>query len=373
MNQNSFSEDSKWKFALKNSNVGVWDWDATTNEVFYSAESKYLIGYSDNDALNTAEEWNKRVHPEDRDIYYKTFKEHLEGKLDTYKNEHRILCKDGNYKWILDCGKVVSRDANGKPLRVIGTHTDISERKKSEEQLKQNLSLISSQNKRLHNFTHIVSHNLRTHIGNFDNILRFYDEAESTEEKEEMVEHLKTISHALTETIKDLTEIISIKSKTAIEELNVPLNIKSCVDRVLESLELEITNNNVIIETNISNDITLIGNLSYVESIFHNLISNSIKYKNNHIQPKITINASQNEDDIRISILDNGIGIDMSKYKHQLFEMYQTFHGTRREDSKGVGLYLVKNQVEVLNGHIAVESELGRGSTFTITFQKKKA
>jgi PAS domain S-box-containing protein len=368
MTQNIFSEDTKWEFALKNSKVGVWDWDTTTNLVFYSTESKSLIGLTDQDTITTAEEWDNKVHPDDRAAYYQNFKEHLKGASESYRNEHRVLCKDGTYKWILYRGKVVSKDANGNPLRIIGTHTDISERKKTEEQLKQNLSLISSQNKRLHNFTHIVSHNLRTHIGNFDNILKFYDEAESPEEKEEMVTHLKTISHALTETIKDLSEIISIKSKTEIEQLNAPLNLKNCLDRVLESLELEISNNNVFVETNVEDTITLIGNTSYVESIFHNLISNSIKYKKTNIQSRVSIDAVQTKNEIIISISDNGIGIDMDKYKHQLFEMYQTFHGTKREDSKGVGLYLVKNQIEVLNGKIEVDSELGVGTTFTITF-----
>ena len=157
---------------------------------------------------NTALEWNQRVHPDDLESYFNDFNLHLKGQLDSYRNEHRILCKDGNYKWILDKGKVVEWDMDKRPTRIIGTHTDITYRKKNEEQSEKYLQLITSQNKRLHNFTHIVSHNLKTHIGNFKNILEFYKESNSEEEKEELMTHLNTISEALTSTIVDLDDII---------------------------------------------------------------------------------------------------------------------------------------------------------------------
>lgn len=370
MNDNFITDEIKWKFALKNSNLGMWDWNAKTKQVFYSKESKKILGFDENETMNTEEQWNERVHPEDRELYFKNFQDHAEGKTDFYKNEHRILCKDGNYKWILDCGKIVQKDKDGNPLRIIGTHKDISERKIYEEKLRQSLTLISSQNKRLHNFTHIVSHNLRTHIGNFDSILHLYDDAESKDEKEEMLTHLKSISNSLTETIKDLSEIISIKSKSAIEELNIPINLRDCIEKVIESLELEVQSNEANIQIQVPNDIFIIGNLSYLESILHNLISNGIKYKQKDSEPQITIKAYNSSDCTEITITDNGIGIDLNKYEDQLFGMYQTFHGTKRDDSKGVGLYLVKNQVEALNGTINIESTLGTGTTFTLSFKK---
>ena len=187
---NSSIEEEKHKIALEISNVGLWDWDITTNKVFYSKESKQIIGYAEDELKTSSEFWDNKVHPEDKEAYFSNFKSHLKGEIDVYENEYRIKCKNGNYKWILDKGKVIEKDANGKPSRIIGTHTDITSLKKNEGQLNKNLQIITNQNKRLYSFTHIVSHNLKTHIGNLKNILEFYDEAKTENEKEELIKKM---------------------------------------------------------------------------------------------------------------------------------------------------------------------------------------
>jgi PAS domain S-box-containing protein len=363
-------DELKWQIALENSDVGLWDWNAATKEVFYSSKSKQLIGYKDSEIKHSEVKWDKRVHPEDRASYFKDFYDHVNGFSQQYKNEHRVLCKNGTYKWILDRGKVVLRDKNNKPLRIIGTHADITQRKKNEELLQKNLELITTQNNRLHNFTHIVSHNLKTHIGNFKNILEFYDDAKTDHEKEDLVSHLKTISEALTNTIVDLNDIISIKSKSNINQLNENINIYSCANKVIKSLELASQQKDVSIHNAIREIDQLKTNVSYFESILHNLISNGIKYSDPNKKSKIILQTIHTSTDIKILISDNGIGIDLDKYKNQIFEMYQTFHGTNRDDSRGIGLYITKTQVEALGGQIELSSKLNEGSTFTLTFKK---
>ncbi|RYH74124.1 PAS domain S-box protein [Flavobacteriaceae bacterium 144Ye] len=361
------TDSYKWRFALENSNIGVWDWNAKTNEVFYSEESKQMIGYEDYEIGNTSDEWDKRVHPEDREAYYRDFNAHLRGELDIYINEHRIRCKDGSYTWILDRGKVVSKDNDGKPTRIIGTHSNITKRKEVEEALKINLDLITNQNDRLHNFTHIVSHNLRTHVGNFESILEFYDQASSENEKEDMVNHLKTISKSLTETITDLNSIISIKSKSDTKALNQRVNLRDVAKKVVESLVLDIKKHNVLIENLIPETIYLNTNVSYLNSVVHNLISNSIKYSSKTRQPLITLNCDVTINTIQLTVKDNGIGIDLNKHEDKIFQLYQTFHGTQREDSKGIGLYITKTQVEALGGTIEVDSTPNQGTCFKVT------
>lgn len=363
-------DELKWEFALENSNVGLWDWNAATNQVFYSKKTKELIGYKDSEINDTQVQWDKRVHPEDKDSYFKDYDAHINGTLNHYINEHRVLCKDGSYKWVLDRGKIVLRDKNNKPLRIIGTVSDISQRKKHEELLNNNLELITNQNKRLHNFTHIVSHNLKTHIGNFKNILEFYNEATSENEKEELVDHLKTISGALTDTIVDLNDIISIKSKTNIEQINEPINIYTCANKIIKSLEIEIQQKEISVHNAIREVDNIKTNVSYFESILYNLISNSIKYSHPDRKSKIILQTIHTNETIKILISDNGIGIDLEKYENHIFEMYQTFHGTNREDSRGIGLYITKTQVEALDGEIELSSKLNEGSTFTLIFKK---
>lgn len=367
---NSKLKDEKYKTALEISNVGLWDLDIISNKVFYSKESKQIIGYTDDELKNTAEAWNSKVHPEDKDIYYSGFKSHLKGEIDLYENEYRIRCKDGSYKWILDKGKVVERDNKGKPSRVIGTHTNITKLKNNETQLNKSLQLITSQNKRLYSFTHIVSHNLKTHIGNLKNILEFYDEASSETEKKELIGHLQSISESLTTTIEDLDDIVSIKSKVHTNQLNERVNLYDCSNKVIESLKIESSKRNVTIHNALRKDEVLLTNAAYLESVFYNLISNGIKYSDPNKSAQIIIQSIQSKDAVKILISDNGIGIDMSKFKDQVFEMYQTFHGTDRKDSRGIGLYITKTQVEALNGVILMESKLNEGTAFSITFKK---
>lgn len=130
------SSEERWKFALEGSNSGVWDWNLETNEVFFSTRWKTMLGFEENEIENNLSEWEKRVHPDDIEQVYEDIKRHLNEDSEIYQNEHRVLCKDGSYKWILDQGKVVEFKENGKPFRMIGTHLDLTERKKIEEKIR---------------------------------------------------------------------------------------------------------------------------------------------------------------------------------------------------------------------------------------------
>ena len=128
--------EERWKFALEGSGDGIWDWDASTNRVFFSRQWKSMLGYADDEIGNDLSEWESRLHPEDISAVKTEFQRHLDGETPLYSSEHRLLCKDGSYKWILDRGMVVTRDSTGKPLRAVGTHADITARKQSEKEYK---------------------------------------------------------------------------------------------------------------------------------------------------------------------------------------------------------------------------------------------
>jgi len=133
--------EQRWQFALEGARDGVWDWNLVTNELFFSRQWKAMLGYAEYEIVDALEEWDKRVHPDDKARAYADIEKHLKDETPYYQNEHRLLCKDGTYKWILDRGMVVARDAAGKPTRLIGTHTDITGRKQAEETIRE-LSLV---------------------------------------------------------------------------------------------------------------------------------------------------------------------------------------------------------------------------------------
>lgn len=131
-----FLAQERWKLALLGNRDGVWDWETATDEVYFSTRWKEMLGYNEDEVENDLKEWEKRLHPNDREKTFRDLNLHLENKTEFYENEHRLLCKDGTYRWILDRGKVISRDSDMKPLRVIGTHTDIHDRKEHEKELR---------------------------------------------------------------------------------------------------------------------------------------------------------------------------------------------------------------------------------------------
>jgi len=130
------ASEERWKFALDGAGHGVWDWNAVTNRVFFSRQWKAMLGYAEDEIGDSLDEWATRVHPDDRAACDVELEAHLTGRTPVYRNEHRVRCKDGRYRWVLDQGRVVEWTAAGKPLRVIGTHTDIDLRVRTEAALR---------------------------------------------------------------------------------------------------------------------------------------------------------------------------------------------------------------------------------------------
>ena len=141
-------EDSKfrWEFAVDGSGYGLWDWNTQTNEVFFSKRWKEMLGFKDEEIKGSLEEWKKKVHPDDLEQVFKDITDYLNGVKNFYRNEHRVKCKNGKYIWILDRGMIVERDLEGQPIRIIGTHKDISERRKHEKEMRQALTVFQNTN-----------------------------------------------------------------------------------------------------------------------------------------------------------------------------------------------------------------------------------
>lgn len=126
--------EERWQLAVRGTNDGIWDWNIKTNEVFFSTRWKEMLGYEDCEIANNLDEWSKRVHPDDLGWVTQVIQDHFDRKIPFYTSEHRVKCKDGSYKWILDRGQALW-DRAGNPVRMAGSHTDITERKLAEEEL----------------------------------------------------------------------------------------------------------------------------------------------------------------------------------------------------------------------------------------------
>ncbi len=356
--------DERYHFAVQASDRGVWDWDLITNKVYYSSESMKILELTESDLVAAPEEWDERVHPDDRVEYYGNINSHFENKIPFYETCHRVLCS-GKYKWILDRGKVIERDADGKPLRIVGTHTDISVQKEKEIELSKMLEIVNIQNNKLLNFAHIVSHNLRTHSGNIKSLLDLHKEALLSDT--DTLSNIQIVSDELFSTIENLNDLVSIYAE---KENNLQqLRVNDFTDKVLDVLHESLRSKKIQVLNYVPRDLKVFCIPAYLESIMLNLVTNAIKYSDPNKDPKIVFTTEANEDYVVLNVKDNGLGIDLEKYKDSIFGLYKTFH--RNNDARGVGLYLTKNQIENMGGKIDVESTLNMGSTFKIYFKKE--
>lgn len=241
--------------------------------------------------------------------------------------------------------------------------------KKTAEQEEIQKSLIeelSSQNNQLNDFSSIISHNLRAPAANITMIIETFDENAEKEEVKTVFDMLRKVSQNLNETLNHLLDILSLKTNKEI--CSEKLNFEEVINKTIENLQGEILQKEATITINCSEAPVLDYTKLYLESIFHNLISNALKYADPNRKPIITITTQKINNSISLAVEDNGLGIDLNKYGSKIFGMNKVFH--HHPDAKGIGLFMTKMQVERFGGKISVKSEVNIGTTFTIIFNQ---
>ena len=256
-------------------------------------------------------------------------------------------------------------------LLVSAAIRDISAQKSAERkiiQAKGKLEILtqhlSGQNKQLADFAHITSHNLRAPVSNLNALLYLYDISESEEDKKVLFEKFEVVISHLTSTLNTLIEALKTKKGSA-KELET-LDFKGILNKTNEMISGQIIKTNSIITSDFSKAPIIEYHKTYLESIFLNLVTNAIKYGSPDRNPVIHIETELVDEKIKLTIRDNGLGIDLIRHGHKLFGLNKTFH--RHPDAKGVGLYLTKIQIETLGGSIYATSEVNKGTVFTIIF-----
>ncbi|MCJ7467178.1 MAG: PAS domain S-box protein [Maribacter sp.] len=273
---------------------------------------------------------------------------------------------DGSHTTFLT-SKIPLKNENGEITGLVGISLDITGLKQKEEELRHLINMTSLQNKKLINFAHIVSHNLRSHTANFSMLLDFLMHEKDENEKVRIIKMLADASDNLLETLDNLNEVVAISTNVNLEKRRV--NLREKIRTVEQNLKGFIINNNARIINTISNDVFLHVVPAYIDSILMNFLTNAVKYHAPERNPLIKLSAKCEGNYIVLSIEDNGLGIDLEKHGDKIFGMYKTFHNNK--DARGIGLYITKNQIEAMNGKVTVQSKVNKGTTFNIYFNDK--
>lgn len=341
--------------------VGGWEITFPERKVIYTKEV-YSIKEIDEEAeISFAESINSYT-PESTEELKQLYRQALKDGQ-PFEVEAKLITAKNNEIWVKIKAQPI-KDDRGNIIALSGTLQDIDETKKKEILLQQSIEIINEQNTRLMNFTHIVSHNLRTHAANIKSTLNLYETEESEAERALILRMTRQAADSLNQTIADLSEIVATQS--ASQQLKSRLYFEDVFTSAKTALEKDIKASQAIIQADFSACEQMDYVPAYLESIFHNFLSNAIKYRRPDVQPEIKIVTCVENGKVAMTFSDNGLGIDLAKYKEKLFGMYKTFHS--HPDSTGVGLFLTKNQVESLGGNILVDSEVNVGTTFKILF-----
>ena len=306
------------------------------------------------------------THPDDLKLDLLLLNKLLQGKEDSYQIEKRYFHKEGSVVTAILSVSIVRNELEN-PLFFISQITDITEKRKSENDLKEILKLTKSQNERLKNFSHIVSHNLRSHSGNLSMLVSFLKE-ELKGEQAELVNMLDSASGQLAETINHLNEVTELQASENVKLK--PLKLKDFIKFTKNSLTALIKETGVRLIDDTEDGLIIHAIPAYLESILLNFTTNAIKYRSPDKDAYVRFSTKKSKNEVILYIKDNGLGIDLAKHGNKLFGMYNTFHD--HKDSRGIGLFITKNQIEAMGGQIRVISTVGKGTTFKISFPNEE-
>ena len=361
--QNKVTND-RLAIATKAAQIGIWDFDIVKNHLVWSDEMYPLYGIHKDDFEGVYDAWESTVHPEDKELAAEEVQMAIRGEKDL-NFEFRIIWSDGSIRYIRGMGEI-QRDEDGNALKMIGANWDNTEVRQSENRLKNLLSITTEQNDSLMNFAHIVSHNLRSHSSNLSMLTSFLDSEKEEQERERLIKMLLEASESLEETVAHLNEVVQVKTEAADKIKDI--NLGDTLEAVKKNLVLMLEEEGATCKLEVSKNIKIKAIPAYLDSIFLNLFTNAIKYRSRDRELMINVKASIHGDEVLVSFQDNGKGIDLNRHGSKIFGMYKTFH--KHKDSKGIGLFITKNQIEAMQGRIKVESAVDEGTIFHLTFKR---
>jgi len=355
MNSSEFSKNLELFFDMSPDLLCVAGYDGFFKRI-NPAVSK-LLEYSEEELFSRP--INEFVHPEDQ---YSTsqVREELRKNNPLLNFENRYITKSGEIIWL----SWTSMSIDSEKL-VFAIAKNISQKKKLEEDRNVLFAQLTKANKDLKQLSYSVSHDLRSPINNFIGILDLFAMSEIKKpETKELLEYLRLASESLKKTINDFGAVLN--KKESLNALKEDLNLGETLNAVVRSISSLITNSKTTFLIDFSAFENIKFNGAYLESIFLNLITNSIKYAKPKCSPIISIYTRNVGDVKQLVFTDNGQGFDMKKVENRLFGLGQKF--SDNIDSNGIGLFLVHNHVSNMGGRIKLVSEVNDGSTFIISF-----
>lgn len=349
--------EERWAFALEGSGDGVWDWDIVNGGILLSKRWKEMLGYEEHEIGNQVNEWLSRIHPDDLSAVTANVQANLDGKIASTSNEHRVQCKNGSFLWVLGRGMVVQRDEYGVALRMVGTSTDISERK--------NIDRMKSE------FISTVSHELRTPLTSIRGSLGLLEGGVLGNLPPKALDLIKIANKNSQRLVMLVNDILDMDKLVAgkMTILTDKINLLEIVETAIEANSAYAASYHVryVLAKMLRQTRTMVrADANRLMQVLTNLLSNAAKFSHSNGVVEIRIVAELNF--FRVEVEDRGDGIP-ENFRSQLFGAFsQAGSGnTRQQGGTGLGLNISKKLVEHMGGDMGYVSEVGKGTTFWFT------
>jgi PAS domain S-box-containing protein len=364
----------RWELALRGTNDGIWDWNLRTNEVFYSSRWKQMRGFADDEIGSRIQEWSNLIHDDDYNRVMNALADHLARKTPFFQEEYRVQRKDGSCMWVLDRRQALW-DENGHVLRVVGSESDITIRKQTEQELRKINEQLTLTNAELQRATRLkdeflanMSHELRTPLNAILGLSEGLQEdvfGEINPGQQKAIATIERSGRHLLELINDILDLSKIESgKLELQLALVP--IKNLVDSTLPFVRQQATQKNINFSVYLPHSLgKIFVDELRIRQVLINLLNNAIKFTHEGGNVSLFLNLDGN--DLVISVTDTGIGIapeDMNKLFQPFVQLDTKL--SRQYNGTGLGLSLVRRLVDLHHGTVEVTSELGKGSCFTV-------
>ena len=357
--------EERFDLAMRGANDGLWDWDMLTGTVYYSPRWKSMLGHAEDEIGNSLDEWSSRVHPDDLASALAAIDAHLAGRCDKFEVRFRFRHKDGHYLWMLSRGQALFDDS-GRPLRMVGTHTDISAQKQVEAELTTALGAAEAASRSKSEFLANMSHEIRTPMNGILGMLSLVLDTRLDDEQREYLGLARSSADALLRILNDILDF----SKIEAGRLDVSVEAFDLAELMRELVSIELPRcreRGLYLQLELAADLppSLHADPARVRQILVNLLGNAIKFTHTG---GITLSARREGRAIRIGVRDTGIGIPPDK-QPSVFDAFTQADGsiTRRYGGTGLGLTICNRLVNLMGGRMGLDSEPGHGSEFFFT------
>jgi PAS domain S-box-containing protein len=359
--------EERWQLALRGNNDGIWDHDLITNEHVLSNRCRQMLEY-DTDSLNSFEEWVKLIHLDDVERVMQQFEAHLNHQTPYYVAEYRVCCKNNEYKWVLSRGQALW-DTTGKAVRIVGSLTDISDRKKAEAKLQQALLNAETANRAKSEFLARMSNELRTPLNSIIGFTQVMQRDNCNQGQRRYLDIINSNGQHLLGLINDVLEMSKIEAgKVKLNETIFDLH--SVLDEIEESMaQLSNAKNlNLIFTRAPSVPQCITADERKMRQVLLNLLSNAVKFT---LQGTVKLHAAYENEKLSFEVSDTGVGIAAEEINN-LFEAFiQSSSGKKIQQGTGLGLSVSRSFVQLMGGEIKVKSKVNQGSVFSFTIPVK--